>query len=657
MISFGQIISRQASSGSRHPSLLAILAFATALAGPVLAQPGPGQIAPLFYRADYLLDNGVDAGASGVVIADLNNDGKLDYAIGAGYGIDVALGNGDGTFQPFKSFIPAGGGISLDSELSSAAADFDGDGNIDLIMFLGNGVTLLPGHGDGTFGPGRLITSLPVVCSCLSNGVLQTADLNHDGHPDLVFVTFSGASPGVPSVVVLLNDGNGAFTSSTAFNLSGNGYAVGLAVADLNHDGVLDLAVITQVFATFGPPPAIAGYLYVGLGKGNGAFSSPALVAALNQVPSFIAAADFNHDGSPDLAVESGTTFIFLGNGDGSFRGAPNVNLGGTNPGSMAIADWTGNGNLGIGIFTQVTPQGIGIVAGNGDGTFYAAGTAAMAHSTASVDQVLSADLNGDGLPDLVVLGIAAGNFPTASVFLNAGPSPPLGFVSTSAASGITAVAPTSISSMYDQFPFIAAQLPSVTVTIQDSAGVSRPAPLFYASPTQINLEIPSGTAPGVAAVMVASSGPPIFGTALVRNVVPAIFTEPPGAFPAAYAVTYGSDNQPQPPVLVSTCQSNGCTSVPIPRPAGTRVFLELYGTGIRNQVSPAVVSTAGGPGFSQSGAAQYAGPQGQYEGLDQVNVEITSLPAMPSSSTPTIYALILNVDGQVSNAVLFQVE
>ena len=107
----------------------------------------------------------------------------------------------------------------------------------------------------------------------------------------------------------------------------------------------------------------------------------------------------------------------------------------------------------------------------------------------------------------------------------------------------------------------------------------------------------------------------------------------------------------------MSSCQSNGCISVPIPRPAGTRVFLELYGTGIRNQVSPAVVSVAGGPGFSQSGAPQYAGPQGQYEGLDQVNIEITSLPAMPSSSTPTIYAVVVNVDGQVSNAVLFEVE
>ena len=61
------------------------------------------------------------------------------------------------------------------------------------------------------------------------------------------------------------------------------------------------------------------------------------------------------------------------------------------------------------------------------------------------------------------------------------------------------------------------------------------PLRVFYVSPTQINLEIPAGTAPGVAAVMVSSDGPPVSGTALVRNVVPAIFSQirpvqfPPG--------------------------------------------------------------------------------------------------------------------------------
>jgi len=205
------------------------------------------------------------------------------------------------------------------------------------------------------------------------------------------------------------------------------------------------------------------------------------------------------------------------------------------------IADWNKTGNLGLGIQTGA-PLGIAIEAGNDDGTFDAAGTAADPRFIFLPEQFVSADLNGDGLPDLVALVIDVVNGGTVSVFLNAGPSPPLDFVSVSAASAITAVAPSSIASIYAPFPFSVTQsnkspsapiqLAGVSVDVKDSACVTRPAPLFYVSPTQVNLEIPSGTAPGVAAITVASGGPPVVGSALVQNVVPAIFTVPPSVFP-----------------------------------------------------------------------------------------------------------------------------
>jgi uncharacterized protein (TIGR03437 family) len=61
-----------------------------------------------------------------------------------------------------------------------------------------------------------------------------------------------------------------------------------------------------------------------------------------------------------------------------------------------------------------------------------------------------------------------------------------------------------------------------------------------------------------------------------------------------------------------------------------------------------------------QTVAPQYAGPQGQYDGLDQVNLEITNLPSAPASPNApsgTLYTLTLNVDGFISNAVQFAVQ
>ena len=648
MARFGKTMFRRACGCVRHFCCSFLILTFTA----VLAHPALAQTSALFTRTDYGLDFGTSL-STGLVIADLNNDGRLDFVVGAGYGIDVALGNGDGTFQPFTTFIPTGGGLNPGATLTSAVADFDGDGNLDLVLLSSGNAVMLPGKGDGTFGPGRVITPTP-----FTGGTSQVhaVDLNHDGRPDLVFLTINNL-PVLSNATVLLNNGNGSFSSRIAFNFPSGENGAGVAIADFNRDGVPDLAVITGTGGTglFGPPPAVAGHVYVGLGKGDGSFSSPVAALALSQAPDFITAADFNHDGTPDLAIDYGQTYIFLGNGDGTFRTAPGISLGFVNPGTIAVADWTKSGNMGLGIFSAAEPQGIGIMAGNGDGTFYTAGIAPIDPHT-TIYQFQSADLNGDGLPDLLALSGTAGS--TVSVMLNAGVSPPLYFVAGSAASAIPGVAPASIATLYANFPFIAAQLASVTVNVADSAGVNRPASLFYVSPTQVNLEIPAGTAPGKAVVLVASSGPPVSGTALVQNVVPAIFLAGASAFPAAYAITYGPDNQPQPPLLVSACQSNGCTPVPIPRPAGSRVFLELFATGIRNHVSPVVVALNGGQGGNEMGSQNltpaYAGAQGQFDGLDQVNVEITNLPALPAGA---LYNLFLKMDGFVSNAVLFAVE
>jgi hypothetical protein len=112
--------------------------------------------------------------------ADLNRDGKLDLVGVTGRGVFVALGNGDGTFQP-PSFYDLGPFVVPRGALADIV-DLDGDGNLDLtIAMVGAGLAVLPGNADGTFG-----TVIRFAVGNLQPLNVSVADLNSDGKPDLV---------------------------------------------------------------------------------------------------------------------------------------------------------------------------------------------------------------------------------------------------------------------------------------------------------------------------------------------------------------------------------------------------------------------------------------------------------------------------------------
>lgn len=129
-----------------------------------------------------------------VATGDVNNDGKPDLLIGDAYGLGslaLRLNNGDGTFGPAKRIdFPW-------SPKALAVADFNGDGNIDIVA--GNPLRILPGLGDGTFGsPVTNLSSLSL--PPLANQSLVVADFDGDGRPDI-------ATPSVSNncVSILLN--------------------------------------------------------------------------------------------------------------------------------------------------------------------------------------------------------------------------------------------------------------------------------------------------------------------------------------------------------------------------------------------------------------------------------------------------------------------
>jgi hypothetical protein len=221
---------------------------------------------------------------------DFNEDGILDLAIAGDDTLSIMLGNGDGTFQrPIE--IGGGGG----SGYFLLVADFNNDGHLDLAvgsasaMLESNAVTVLLGNGDGTFQVGN-----PIAFNGWP-GQFAVADLNGDGKVDLA-VTPGGDK----SVSVLLGNGDGTFAAPVSYPLPGTGYIV--VFGDFNADGKLDLAVDGLNSTPFAMSTSIL------LGKGNGTFGPAVSYGSFNTFGSPMFAGDFNGDGRLDL--NNGCTFL-----------------------------------------------------------------------------------------------------------------------------------------------------------------------------------------------------------------------------------------------------------------------------------------------------------------------------------------------------------
>ena len=321
-----------------------------------------------------------------IAVGDFNGDGIPDLAVAPVLdegNSEVLLGNGDGTFSIANGSLGIGSGVATSNSI--AAADFNGDGKLDIVeacASLGdqpcNLLLIQSGNGDGTF-----IEFSSVPLSFLGSQSMAVGDFNGDGQPD-VAVTNSGTN----GVNVFLNNGGG-LSAVSAIPATGTG-PTSIAAADFNGDGKLDLAV-----ANYG-----SNNVTILLGNGDGTFTAAASPAT-GTAPNSVAVADFNGDGVPDLAVAnagSSNVTILLGNGDGTFTAAASPATG-TAPNSVAVADFNGDGVPDLAV-ANAGSSNVTILLGNGDGTFTAA--AGPAADTGSTSVVL-ADFNGDGKEDLVV--------------------------------------------------------------------------------------------------------------------------------------------------------------------------------------------------------------------------------------------------------------
>ena len=322
---------------------------------------------------------------SGTAVADFNGDGHADLAVPSSSLDEVLVYNGDGRgrFGPPATYP---GGNAPDCIITG---DFNGDG--EPVIVLGDnaggsvGVQILLNDGKGGFDAPAFIP----LDAGFSDQIV-TADFNRDGKLDLVL-----SLPPVPGghalsgTVLLLGDGSGGFGAPIVDGSSGL-----MAVGDFNVDGNPDLAVA----GILGGP----AQLDILLGNGFGGFTL-ANFYVLGDLGGGVATADFNHDGHIDVAVLEGSEVdVVPGNGDGSF-GAPTIVPSNGYKGLVAV-DLNGDGNVDLAT-ADIFLNAVSAARGDGKGGFGLMKdfplTVPMAMAPGP-NNITAGDFNGDGLPDLV---------------------------------------------------------------------------------------------------------------------------------------------------------------------------------------------------------------------------------------------------------------
>jgi len=243
-----------------------------------------------------------------IVVADFNRDGKLDLAIATSCcsvpgGVNIYLGNGDGTFTQGISI--SGNGSNA---VSLALADFNGDHLPDLaVSFFSATTEILVGNGDGTFRK----------TAALSEGGYQVVagDFNADGRQDVAMISGN-------NVAVFLGNGNGTFKGPLLASLSNVSF---LAVGDFFNDRIQSLAALVTIYDGSGDYESdlytlrySGGMLLVG---------NKYVISAQTGDPYLeLVGGDVNGDFKDDLFLIGGNfqgsavSAYMLGNGNGTFQ-------------------------------------------------------------------------------------------------------------------------------------------------------------------------------------------------------------------------------------------------------------------------------------------------------------------------------------------------
>lgn len=348
--------------------------------------------------------------------ADINGDGKPDLLITdlSPNAISVRLntttpGATVSTFSAGTSFS-AGGDAGY-----VTTADINGDGRPDIVTLNVGPVSVLlnttpAGATTPSFSPMQRFPAGAFP------GALVVADFNGDGKPD-----FAVSSPSTHEVVMAFNTTPGGATTasfSSAFPIAiGNSTTqpMNLAALDIDGDGKVDLAVVDQANQqVYAVRKVVSNYV-------------AGVIFATGAQPQLIAAADVNGDGRPDLVVTDNATNVIqvalnaTSSGIVTFRALqPFAGVAGAT--SLRIVDVNGDGKPDVILSSSANPLA-GVLINR-----TAPGSATMHFSplqtfttAAAVNFAALADVNGDGLPDVVTAHTGDNSL---SVLLNSAPAP-----------------------------------------------------------------------------------------------------------------------------------------------------------------------------------------------------------------------------------------
>ena len=336
---------------------------------------------------------GVARGPGNVEFGDFNKDGRPDLVVASAGPrlITILLGQGNGRFSPLSDRpLPV-----PESPTELATEDIDSDTNVDLLLGShdSHNVTILRGDGRGAF---TLASSSPVVMKPRgkphTHG-LAMADFNRDGRVDIATVNSDDEN----DVAVVLADGKGRFAAA-----SGSPFAVGpspypLALGDVNSDRNVDMVVSSTGQGSSGTPSHGLTALF---GDGRGGFTGSEIPSRTKRTW-FVDIGDLNGDRRPDVIAthaENRLLTVLLGDGRGTFTEVPQSPFDlGSNAWAVRLADLNRDGKADA---VAAAATGVSVLLGDGRGAFVRVPGSPFATGKGTW-KLAVADVNSDGKLDV----------------------------------------------------------------------------------------------------------------------------------------------------------------------------------------------------------------------------------------------------------------